>query len=160
MANTSDCRENRFLGCGGGGKDTVCIETNRILDSCRDRDCFENVRVYLTDIGNDIIERTSNVRTKEAAISLTHISIDPVRFNRGFYTVNIRFYIKLIFEACVANGRSQELEGIAVLEKRVVLFGGESNVSIFKSRPCSDFCALPQAVSCEYNLPTAFVVMK
>ena len=64
MANISDCRENRFSCGGAGGKDTVCIETNRILDSCRDRDCFENVRVYLTDIGNDIIERTGNVRTK------------------------------------------------------------------------------------------------
>ena len=41
--------------------------------------------------------------------------------------------------------------------ERVVLFGGESNVRIFKSQPCSDFCALPQPVSCEYNLPTAYV---
>ena len=96
MANSSDCRENRFS-CGGVGKETVCIETNRILDSCRDRDCFENTRVYLTDMGNDIIERTSNVRTKEAAVAWTYINIDPVRFNRGFYTVTVRFYIKLLY---------------------------------------------------------------
>ena len=31
-------QDNRFS-CGPGiGKETVCIETNRILDSCRDRD--------------------------------------------------------------------------------------------------------------------------
>lgn len=155
MANLSDCRENKFS-CGGG-KDTVCIETNRILDSCRDRDCFENVRVYLTDLGNDVIERTSNVRTKEASIELTHISIDPVRFNRGFYTVNIRFYIKLIFEACVCPGRSQEFEGIAVVEKKVILYGGESNVSVFRSTPCTDFCSLPEPTCGTKNLPEAVV---
>jgi hypothetical protein len=38
-------------GCGRGGETrTVCVETNRILDSCRDQDCFENVRVFLTDL--------------------------------------------------------------------------------------------------------------
>ena len=53
--------ENRFP-CGPGGqspqKETIAIETNRILDSCRDRDCFEDVKVILTDFGNEIIERT------------------------------------------------------------------------------------------------------
>lgn len=158
MANTSDCRENRFLCGGANGKDTVCIETNRILDSCRDRDCFENVRVYLTDMGNDIIDRTSNVRTKEATISLTHINIDPVRFNRGFYTVNIRFYIKLIFEACVCPGRAQEFEGVAVVEKKVILYGGESNVCVFRSTPCTDnFCSLPEPSCGTKNVPEAVV---
>ena len=157
MANISDCRENRILS-GGCSKETVCIETNRILDSCRDRDCFENVRVYLTDIGNDIIDRTSNVRTKEATTSLTHINIDPVRFNRGFYAVNIRFYIKMVFEACICTGRSQEFEGVAVVEKKVILYGGESNVCVFRSSPCSDnFCSIPEPCCGTKNVPEAVI---
>ena len=158
MANLSDCRENRFS-CGGAGvgKETVCIETNRILDSCRDRDCFENVRVYLTDMGNDIIERTSNVRTKEAAVAWAYINIDPVRFNRGFYTVTIRFFIKLVFEACIGPGRSQEFEGIAAVEKKVILYGGESNVCVFRSSPCTDFCSLPEPCCGTKNVPEAVV---
>ena len=39
--------ENRFS-CGSSShspKEMISIETNRILDSCRDRDCFENVKV-------------------------------------------------------------------------------------------------------------------
>ena len=28
-----------------------------------------------------------------------YINIDPVRFNKGFYTVTIRFFVKLIFDA-------------------------------------------------------------
>ena len=80
--------ENRFpcSNSGAASRDMVCIETNRILDSCRDRDCFEDVRVFLTDIGNEIIEHTSSVRVKDSCIAWAFVGIDPVRFNRGFYT--------------------------------------------------------------------------
>jgi hypothetical protein len=158
--------DNRFSPCGalgngcgkGGDTRTVCVETNRILDSCRDRDCFENVRVFLTDLGQDIIEHTTQVRVKDACIAWTYIGIDPVQFNRGFYTVHIRFYVKLIFEACLCGGRSQEFDGIAVLEKQVVLFGGDSSVSIFRSSADgSAFCAEPEPCYKERSVPTAVV---
>ena len=122
--------ENRFPcgaapsanGCGREGpRETACIETNRILDSCRDRDCYENARVYLTDMGQELIENTGQVRVKECCIAWTYIGIDPVQFNRGFYAITIRFFVKLICEACVRGGRGQEFDGIAVLEKQVVL---------------------------------------
>ena len=151
--------ENRFqCAASGSSRDTVCIETNRILDSCRDRDCFENVRVYLSCYGNELLERTGAIRAKCANIVWTYIGIDPIQFNRGFYAVTIRFYVKIVFEACVGGGRSQELEGIAVLEKRVILYGGESNVNIFKSSACTnDFCAPPKPECGERNLPVAIV---
>lgn len=155
-------QDNRFP-CGIGDKnisksETVCIEADRILDSCRDKDCFEDVRVLLTDFGNDIIEHTSNVRAKNACITWTHIGIDPIKFNRGFYSVTIKFYIKITFEACLCGGRSQEFDGVAVLEKRVILYGGESNVSIFKSNPdASDYCAVPEPCCATKSAPTAIV---
>ena len=149
--------ENRFPCTGGSGKETVCIETNRILDSCRDRDCFENVRVYLSDFGNEILERTGAIRAKCAEITWTNISIDSIQFNRGFYAVTIRFYVKILFEACIGNGRSQEIEGIAVIEKRVILYGGESNVSVFRSSAHTGFCSCPEATPGCRNTPTAVV---
>ena len=150
--------ENRFpCTSGGASRETVCIDTNRVLDSCRDRDCFENVRVYLSCYGNEILERTGAIRAMSAKIVWTNIGIDPIQFNRGFFAVTIRFYVKVVLEACVGGGRAQELEGIAVLEKRVVLYGGESNVKIFKSNGCNDFCALPKLDCGESNSPTAIV---
>ena len=153
--------ENKFSCVPGGSpaRETVCIDTNRVLDSCRDRDCFENARVYLSDFGNEVLEHTGSIRAKSAKIVWTCINIDPVRFNRGFYTVNIRFYVKFVFEACVCAGRSQEIEGIAVLEKRVILYGGESNVSVFKSHGVSgdNFCGCDPHESDEENEPTAIV---
>ena len=154
--------DNR-LNCGSSDRmnsrsEMVCIETNRILDSCRDRDCFEDVKVILTDFGNDIIEHTTNVRAKNACITWTYIGIEPVRFNRGFYSVLIRYYVKLTFEACLCGGKSQEFDGVAVLEKRVILYGSESNVSVFKSNPdASDYCAAPEPCCAGKNVPIAVV---
>ena len=152
--------ENKFSCVPGNSpaRETVCIDTSRVLDSCRDRDCFENARVYLSDFGNEVLEHTSTIRAKSAKIVWTCIDIEPIRFNRGFYSVNIRFYVKLVFEACICAGRSQEIEGIAVLEKRVILYGGESNVSVFKSHGVGEnFCGCSPKESDEENEPTAIV---
>ncbi len=154
--------DNKFS-CGSSDRNSakpemVAIETNRILDSCRDRDCFEDVKVLLTDFGNEILEHTTNIRAKSACISWTYIGIDPIRFNRGFYSVTIKFYIKVVFEACLCGGRSQEFEGVAVAEKKVVLYGSESNVSIFKSNPdANDYCATPEPCCSTKNVPVAVV---
>ena len=157
--------DNRFS-CGPSERgertsarnEMVSIETNRILDSCRDRDCFEDVKVLLTDFGNEILEHTTNIRAKNACITWTYIGIDPVKFNRGFYSVTIKFYVKITFEACLCGGRSQEFDGVAVLEKKVVLYGSESNVSIFKSNPdASDYCNVPEPCCSTKNVPIAIV---
>lgn len=154
--------ENKYSCCGPSsssrGSEMVSIETNRILDSCRDRDCFEDVKVLLTDFGNEIVDRTTNLRAKNACIAWTYIGIDPVKFNRGFYSVTIKFYIKITFEACLCGGKSQEFDGIAVLEKKVILYGSESNVSIFKSNPdSSDYCRIPEPCCSTKNVPIAIV---
>ena len=156
--NKFSCGSGNGCGKAGGHPETFCIETNRILDSCRDRDCFENVKVFLTDLGQDLIDHTTQVRVKDACIAWTYIGIDPVQFNRGFYSITIRFYIKLILEACVCPGRAQEFDGIAVLEKQVVLYGGDSNVNIFRSSSDSSaFCAEPEPCYKERTVPTAVV---
>ena len=122
-------------------KENICIDTYRVLDSCRDKDCFENVKVYLTEFGEEIIERTSAIRAKCAKIVSAYIDVVDVPFNRGFYQLNIKIYVKIVCEACISQGHIQEFEGIAVVEKKVVLFGSEGNVSVFKSEPgVSSFC--------------------
>ncbi|MGN1047830.1 MAG: hypothetical protein ACI4QZ_04410 [Eubacteriales bacterium] len=144
--------ENRFC---GGGRDTVCIEADRVLDSCRDRDCYENTRVFLTDFGQEIIEHTGNVRIKRAHITGANISIDPVQFNRGFFSVTIRFFIHLECEACV-GGRNQEFDGVTAVEKKVILFGGESCTGIFRSSVGEDICRCDPHGEHEHT-PTATV---
>ena len=123
--------DNRYS-CGGA-KDMICIDTYRVLDSCRDKDCFEDVRVYLGGCGNEILGRASNIRAKSAHVLWSCIDIDSVPFNRGFYQLLIRIYTKITCEACLGPGNVQEFDGVAAVEKKVILFGGEGSVSVFKS---------------------------
>ncbi len=141
----------------GKDRDMVCIDTYRVLDSCRDKDCFEDVRVYLTDCGQAIIDRTSVVRAKCANVVWSCIDIDTVPFNRGFYQLFIKIYVKIQFEACIGPGNMQEFEGVAVVEKKVILFGSEGNVSVFKSELSqSGFCSCHNGKSSQSSaLPVA-----
>ena len=150
--------ENRNSCSQQTGRDMVCIDTYRVLDSCRDKDCFENVRVYLTNCGQDIIQRTNVVRAKHSKVLWAYIDTDPVPFNRGFYQLSIKIYVKILFEACLGPGNLQEFEGAAVVEKKVILFGSEGNVSVFKSETQNGgFCSC--GVGCKQsrgsNLPVA-----
>jgi len=128
IRNTCSCSSDR-----GRERDMVCIDTYRVLDSCRDKDCFEDVRVYLTSCGQDILDRTTVVRAKSAHVLTSYIDITAVPFNKGFYQLSIKIYIKILCEACLGPGKLEEFDGIAVVEKKVILFGSEGNVSIFKS---------------------------
>ena len=127
--------ENRQSSSFGdrNAKEMICIDTYRILDSCRDKDCFEDVRVFLTDYGQEIIEKTCAVRAKSASILWAYIDIDPVPFNRGFYQLSIKIYVKVTCEACVGPGNIQTFDGLGVVEKRLILFGSEGNVNIYIS---------------------------
>ena len=168
------CLINSFLGgntmadsrcsCGGqgnggsvGNRETVCIDTMRVLDSCRDKDCYEDVRVYLTPAGQDAIDHTATVRTVDAKIIATSIVVDDVPFNRGFYQINIRFYIRLKFEACIAPGHIQRCKGLVVLDKSVVLYGGEGCVRIFRSSEENGFCSCSCGDEGTTNKPIAVV---
>ena len=141
-----------------GGKENVCIDVSRILDSCRDKDCFEDVKVFLNAYGREVVENATSVRAKCSKILAANINIEPVQFNRGFYQIYIRYFVKVVCEACIGMGRSREFEGLAVCEKNVILYGSEGNVSIFKSE-----MGLSNTISCgcnttmSTNLPTVAV---
>ena len=146
--------KNPTVGCQNKG--AVIFDVNRVLDSCRDKDCFEDVKVFLTSCGQEIIEKTGNVRVKCAEIIWTALSVDCVKFNRGFYSVDVRFYVKLTFEACVCVGKATEFSGLAVCDKKVILYGGEGNVSVFRSsKDGNDFCKNPFHEKKSSNLPEA-----
>ena len=138
-------------------KESICIDTYRVLDSCRDKDCFENVKVFLTGFGEEIIERTTTIRAKCANVISAYIDVVEVPFNKGFYQLNIKIYTKIVFEACVCHGNIQEFEGIAVVEKKVILFGSEGNVNVFKSEIGTGFCEHSCNVNKTSTLPIAVI---
>ena len=93
--------KNNNLGLSFDGRGTVCIDTKRVLDSCRDKDCYEDVRVFLTDFGQDVIEKSGNVRVKDTKVVCVNMQADPIQFNKGFYQITSRIYTKLTEEGAL-----------------------------------------------------------
>lgn len=156
--NTSGTAQSAPVGNFASGVGNVLIDTYQVFDSCRDRDCFEDTRVFLDELGQSLIEHTSQVRVKTAEICSAAISVDPVQLSRGFYRVTVRCYVRLECEACVCPGRAQTFAGLAVTEKESVLYGGEGEVRVFRSNAVSDsFCSAPCQGEMTTNLPVAVV---
>ena len=152
--NTSYCQgQGRFNPTSG----MVCIDTQKVLDSCRDRDCFEDTRVYLTASGENILQNASNVRTRGAKILCAYVGVDEVPFNCGFYQITVRYYIEVELEACLGVGRSQSFKGIAALEKDVILYGGEGRVASYSSDPNNGYCCIGNLDTVSHNDPIAVV---
>ena len=43
-------------------REAVCVHTKKIMDACRDKDCVEDLRVYLTQSSQCAIDRASCVK--------------------------------------------------------------------------------------------------
>ena len=123
----SGCSRHGSVECG------TCICTDKIFDAVKIKECLEDIKVHLTVAGQDAVERANNIRAKSAEILRACISVSEVAFNRGYYSVSIRYYFRITFEACIPGGRAVEFCGIAVYDKNLVLYGGEGGVSMFTS---------------------------
>ena len=115
-------------------REAVCVHTKKIFDSCRDKDCIEDLRVYLTRSSQEAVDRAVSVKAGCAQLLYAYIDVEPVTFNRGFYTVDVRYYYRISADAFVGTVRPVEVTGLAVFDKRVILFGSEGNAKIFSSQ--------------------------
>ena len=93
QGNSCGNNSQNGISCGYSPSGSVLIDTYQVFDSCRGRDCFEDVRVYLDEMGQSLIEHTSQVRCKSAEICSSSISVEPVQLSRGFYRITVRFYV-------------------------------------------------------------------
>ena len=114
-------------------KEAVCIHTRKVYDSCREKECLRDLRVYLTSTSQAILENTVNIKAREAELLHASIDVEPITYNRGFYTVDVRYFYRITLDASCGVGRPKTLYGLAVYDKRTVLFGSEGNARIFSS---------------------------
>jgi hypothetical protein len=120
-------------------REAVCVQTEKIYDSCKEKDCIENARVLFCPRVQCVINRAINVKARKAEIVDIYSDIEPVPFKKGFYTVDIKFFIKVTFDFFVPGGpgpggtRIITKSGIVLYDKKVILFGSEGNVKIYKS---------------------------
>lgn len=139
----------------GDFRDGVCIHTDQVYDSCRERDCIEDVRVILTRCAQEKVDRAINVKIKSAEVIWVYSDLESVPFNRGFFTVDIKYFFKIILDVFTGVGRPTEVEGLATFDKKVILFGSEGNSKVFSSKydPGSQIPTMWQ----KNNLPNAII---
>ena len=83
---TRDCCTN---------SDNACVQTKKVYGSCKDKECLENLRVYLTSCGQNLVNNASNVKCRKVEIVWIYTDVEPVAFNRGYYTIDLRFYFRV-----------------------------------------------------------------
>lgn len=125
-----ECFDNR----GSERRPSVCIHTRKITDSCRDKDCIEDLRVYLTKTSQATLDNCAAAKARCAELIHAHIEVDPVAFNRNHYCVDITFYYKVLADTVTEGGRPATLYGLALFTKRVVLCGEDSCARTFSSK--------------------------
>lgn len=119
-------------------KEEVCLNVQRIYDTCKDKDCFSDLRVYLNPQDQKIVDNAINVKAHKAELIWTSVDLDPVPFNNGFYSVNMMFYFLLEFEIYTGMGRPVIVTGLATCNKTVILFGSEGNSVTYSSKYSKD----------------------
>lgn len=138
-------------------KEGVCIEAQRIFDSCSDKDCLEDLNVKLDEC-SIIPDNVSIVKTKHVEISDICINVEPLPYNKGFFSVDITYTFKVTLEAFEKSSCNQcpiILTGTAIFSKRVILFGSEGGTKTF----CSDSETYSKTKKCCQieNLPKACI---
>lgn len=129
-------------------REAVCIDTRKIFDSCRDSDCIEDLQIIPTSDSKAYIESALSIRPRSAELLSVLVNVEAVAFHRGYYSVDVSYFYKVKGET-FSDGQS--VEGLAIFDKRVMLFGSEGKVKSFSSDSST------AELSTSGGLPTAIV---
>ena len=112
----------------------VCIDVGRVYDSCCDRDCLEDLRCFFLPETQALINHAKSVRLRSAEVLNVFINVEPVNFNKGFYSCDLNFFFLLSFDLYTsAHSCPKVINGIASFSKKVILYGGQGNVKTFSN---------------------------
>lgn len=110
--------------------EAVCIHTKKIIDSCKDKDCIEDLRVFPFMSSQSYIDSACSIRPQCARLLYVAVNVEEVCFNRGYYTIDVTFYYEVTGETVPGN---VTVRGISVFSKRVMLYGSEGSAVIYSS---------------------------
>ena len=136
-------------------RESVCIHTRKIFDSCRDKDCVEDLRFYPTASAMELLSGCQMVRGGTAELLYVYTDVEPVTFYRGVYSIDMRFFYRVTLQVGTGTPRCAGAEGLCVFDKRCILFGSEGSAKIFSSDTVIDELDIPGRM--RTNLPTAVV---
>ncbi len=120
-------------------REAVCIQVEKIYDSCREKDCVEDAPVLFRhpEKIQKLLNAAINVKARSAEVRDVYADVEELPFKRGFYTVDVKYFIKVVLDFFVPSNRGGTrivtVPGLVLFDKKVILFGSEGHVKIFKS---------------------------
>jgi len=114
--------------------EAVCVDTARVYDSCADKDCLSDLRVYFTTPAQAVIDAASTVRCRSCEVLNVFSEIEKVPFSSGYYSVDATFFFMVALDAYTSpSAQPQTVYGLSVYSKKVILYGAEGSVKVFSS---------------------------
>ena len=132
--------DNKFIH-DNGCKEAVCVDAGRVYDSCSDKDCIEDMRVYFTERDQMVVDHAASIRARRAEVITTYIDVEALPFNRGYYSCDLTFFFEVEVEVYAGHGMPcSTVCGVGMFQKKVILYGSEGNVRVFSSEFRDNSC--------------------
>ena len=75
-----------------------------------------------------------SIKCKDVEIITVYLDVEPVPFNKGFYSVDLTFFFKVTVSAYTSPvAPPANVVGIAAFSKKVILYGSDGNVKVYNS---------------------------
>ncbi len=111
--------------------EAVPVKVNRVFDSCSDKDCITGIQVTLEAA---LPESATIIKSRCITTSDVCMTIEPIPFNKGFYSVDITFTFNVELAAyTTACSTPTIISGTASVSKNCILYGSETNSKTFSS---------------------------
>ncbi len=122
-------------GCNPNGiTEAVCIDTARVYDSCADKDCLSDLRVWFTSPAQAVVDGAATVRCRSCEVLNVFSEIEKVPFSAGYYSVDATFFFMVALDAYTSPAAPpQTVYGLCVYSKKAILYGAEGSVRVFSS---------------------------
>lgn len=141
----------------GGFKEAVCIDAGRVYDSCCDRDCLSDMRLYFKPADQNVVNNAINVKIRSAEVINVLVDVEPVHLNRGFYACDITFFFLVRIDIFTApHCQPIPVSGVCSADKKVILYGSDGGVKVFSNETTRDDAGDPQSPETS-NLPRCVV---
>lgn len=120
--------------CNKQFSEAVCVDAMRVFDSCSAQDCLENLDFVFSQADQTTINGAAYIKTTDITITGVTFTIDPVPFNKGFYTVELTYAFRAEVDVYTADEPLPEtVYGTSTFTKRVILYGSEGSTQRFVS---------------------------
>ncbi len=144
-------------------KEAVCVDVMRVFDSCSSQECLEDLEFAFECTDQEVIDRSDYIKAKCIDVVSVAFAVDPVPFNKGFYTVDVTYNFKAEIEAHSSERKAPAIVfGKSSFSKKVILFGSDGNTQRFVSdgKPSCRYISQTSGCTCccdNATLPTAAV---